>query len=282
MTVLVFGKTGQVARELAQYSDVRCLDRADADLLQPLNCGNIIRRLQPEVVINAAAFTGVDEAEQDEALATVINGDAPAAMAVACAEMAVPFVHISTDYVFDGTGSTAFAPDHETCPLGAYGRSKQVGERGVVAAGGKYAILRTSWVYSRHGKNFLKTMLRLSETRDQLGIVNDQIGGPTPAAAIAAACYAIAGGLLSGSGGAGIYHFSGMPEVSWADFAAEIFAQSGRQVTITEILTQDYPTPAKRPLNSRLNCDSLKEQFGILRPDWRTGLEQLCKDIEVN
>ena len=191
-------------------------------------------------------------------------------------------LYISTDYVFDGTGSTAFAPDHETCPLGAYGRSKQVGERGVVAAGGKYAILRTSWVYSRHGKNFLKTMLRLSETRDQLGIVNDQIGGPTPAAAIAAACYAIAGGLLSGSGGAGIYHFSGMPEVSWADFAAEIFAQSGRQVTITEILTQDYPTPAKRPLNSRLNCDSLKEQFGILRPDWRTGLEQLCKDIEVN
>ena len=213
MTVLVFGKTGQVARELAQYSDVRCLDRADADLSQPLHCGNMIRRLQPEVVINAAAFTGVDEAEQDEALATVINGDAPAAMAVACAEMAVPFVHISTDYVFDGTGSTAFVPDHETCPLGAYGRSKQVGERGVVAAGGKYAILRTSWVYSRHGKNFLKTMLRLSETRDQLGIVNDQIGGPTPAAAIAAACYAMAGGLLSGSGGAGIYHFSGMPEV---------------------------------------------------------------------
>ena len=198
MTVLVFGKTGQVARELAQYSDVRCLDRADADLSQPLHCGNMIRRLQPEVVINAAAFTGVDEAEQDEALATVINGDAPAAMAVACAEMAVPFVHISTDYVFDGTGSTAFAPDHETCPLGAYGRSKQAGERGVFAAGGKYAILRTSWVYSRHGKNFLKTMLRLSETRDQLGIVNDQIGGPTPAAAIAAACYAIAGGLLSG------------------------------------------------------------------------------------
>ena len=168
MTVLVFGKTGQVARELAQYSDVRCLDRADADLSQPLHCGNMIRRLQPEVVINAAAFTGVDEAEQDEALATVINGDAPAAMAVACAEMAVPFVHISTDYVFDGTGSTAFAPDHETCPLGAYGRSKQVGERGVVAAGGKYAILRTSWVYSRHGKNFLKTMLRLRSNDNKL------------------------------------------------------------------------------------------------------------------
>ena len=219
MTVLVFGKTGQVARELAQYSYVRCLDRADADLSQPLHCGNMIRRLQPEVVINAAAFTGVDEAEQDEALATVINGDAPAAMAVACAEMAVPFVHISTDYVFDGTGSTAFAPDHETCPLGAYGRSKQVGERGVVAAGGKYAILRTSWVYSRHGKNFLKTMLRLSETRDQLGIVNDQIGGPTPAAAIAAACVVATpeGLAAAANGGEGRPK---MPFPAWAQGSA--------------------------------------------------------------
>ena len=281
MTVLVFGKTGQVARELAHYSDVRCLDRAEADLSKPAQCGRIIRRLKPAAVINAAAYTDVDGAEQDEVLATVINGDAPAAMALACAQMGVPFVQISTDYVFDGAGSTGFAPDHKTCPLGAYGRSKRMGERGVVAAGGTYAILRTAWVFSRHGTNFLKTMLRLSETREQLSIVNDQIGGPTPAAAIAKACHAMAGGLASGSGRVGIYHFSGTPEVSWADFAAEIFAQSGRQVTTTGIPSQEYPTPAKRTLNSRLNCDSLQEQFGILRPDWRAGLDQLCADIEV-
>ena len=281
MTVLVFGKTGQVARELAQYNDVRCLDRSAADLSQPAHCGEVIRRLRPDAVINAAAYTAVDHAEQEEALATVINGDAPAAMAQVCAELGVPFVHISTDYVFDGVGSAAFAPDHHTCPLGAYGRSKRSGELGVMAAGGQYAILRTAWVFSRYGTNFLKTMLRLSATSDQLKIVNDQVGGPTPAAAIAAACHSIAGGLATGTGRAGVYHFSGTPEVSWADFAAEIFAQSARQVTITGIATQDYPTPAQRPLNSRLNCDSLRAQFGLVRPDWRAGLGQLCADIEV-
>ena len=281
MTVLVFGKTGQVARELAQYNDVRCLDRSEADLSQTAHCGEVIRRLRPNAVINAAAYTAVDHAEQEEALATVINGDAPAAMAQVCAELGVPFVHISTDYVFDGAGSAAFAPDHHTCPLGAYGRSKRSGELGVMAAGGQYAILRTAWVFSRYGTNFLKTMLRLSTTWDQLKIVNDQIGGPTPAAAIAAACHSIAGRLATGTGRAGVYHFSGTPEVSWADFAAEIFAQSARQVTITGIATQDYLTPAQRPLNSRLNCDSLREQFGLVRPDWRAGLSQLCADIEV-
>ena len=281
MTVLVFGKTGQVARELAQYNDVRCLDRSAADLSQPAHCGEVIRRLRPNSVINAAAYTAVDQAEQDEALATVINGDAPATMAQVCAELGVPFVHISTDYVFDGAGSAAFAPDHHTCPLGAYGRSKRSGELGVMAAGGQYAILRTAWVFSRYGTNFLKTMLRLSATRDQLKIVNDQVGGPTPAAAIATACHSIADGLATGTGRAGVYHFSGTPEVSWADFAAEIFAQSARQVTITGITTQNYPTLAQRPLNSRLNCDSLREQFGLVRPDWRAGLGQLCADIEV-
>ena len=277
----MFGKTGQVARELAQYGDVRCLDRSEADLSQPAHCGEVIRRLRPDAVINAAAYTAVDHAEQEEALATVINGDAPAAMAQVCAELGVPFVHISTDYVFDGAGSAAFAPDHHTCPLGAYGRSKRSGELGVMAAGGQYAILRTAWVFSRYGTNFLKTMLRLSATRAQLNIVNDQVGGPTPAAAIAAACHSIVGGLATGTGRVGVYHFSGTPEVSWADFAAEIFAQSARQVTITGIATQDYPTPAQRPLNSRLNCDSLRAQFGLVRPDWRAGLGQLCADIEV-
>ena len=281
MKIVVFGKTGQVARVLAQYPDVICLIRSAADLTQPEQCAKMIRQYRPDAVINAAAYTQVDGAETEEVLATVLNADAPTAMAAACAAIGVGFVHISTDYVFDGTGTSAMLPEHQSQPLGAYGRSKRHGESGVIAAGGRYVILRTSWAFSSHGTNFLKTMLRLYQTRDALNIVSDQIGGPTPAAAIAAACHAIVHALVTGTGASGIYHFSGRPDVSWASFAAEIFAQSGRKVAITAIATKDYTTPAKRPLNSRLNCNSLQQALGIQRPDWRSGLADLCKEIEV-
>ena len=266
---------------MAQYPDVICLIRSAADLTQPEQCAKMIRQYRPDAVINAAAYTQVDGAETEEVLATVLNADAPTAMAAACAAIGVGFVHISTDYVFDGTGTSAMLPEHQSQPLGAYGRSKRHGESGVIAAGGRYVILRTSWAFSSHGTNFLQTMLRLYQTRDALNIVSDQIGGPTPAAAIAAACHAIVHALVTGTGASGIYHFSGRPDVSWASFAAEIFAQSGRKVAITAIATKDYTTPAKRPLNSRLNCDSLQQAFGIQRPDWRSGLADLCKEIEV-
>jgi dTDP-4-dehydrorhamnose reductase len=186
MKTLVFGKSGQVATELARQSDVIALARDAADLSDPAACAAAIRAHAPEAVINAAAYTAVDKAEEEEDLATTINGAAPTAMAKTCAELGIPFVHISTDYVFDGSGDMARTTDAPTAPLGAYGRSKLAGEVGVTGAGGAFAILRTSWVVSAHGSNFVKTMLRVGPARGQLRVVDDQIGGPTPAADIAA------------------------------------------------------------------------------------------------
>jgi dTDP-4-dehydrorhamnose reductase len=283
MAVLVFGKTGQVATELARVGgdDVVCLGRAEADLADPDACAAIIRDTDATGVINAAAYTAVDNAEDEEALATVINGDAPAAMARAAAERGLPFVHISTDYVFDGSGVKPWLPEDETAPLGAYGRSKLAGERGVVAAGGTFAILRTSWVFSSHGSNFVKTMLRLAETKDHLTIVEDQIGGPTEAGDIARACLAVARGLSGATGQGGIYHFSGRPDVSWADFAREIFAQADLKVSVEGIPASAYPTKAKRPGNSRMDCSSLQASFGVTRPDWRESLGRVLADLST-
>ena len=190
--ILVFGQTGQVATEIARRApDATFLGRAAADLSDPEACAAAIGRHRPEAVINAAAYTAVDRSEEEEDLARTVNGAAPGAMARACADLGIPFVHVSTDYVFDGEGETPFAPGDPTAPLGAYGRTKLAGEEAVRGAGGCHAILRTSWVFSAHGGNFVKTMLRLSESRDALSIVDDQIGGPTPAADIAAACLSI-------------------------------------------------------------------------------------------
>jgi dTDP-4-dehydrorhamnose reductase len=230
-------------------------------------------------VINAAAYTGVDKAEEEEDLATTINGAAPAAMAGACAELGIPFVHISTDYVFDGSGDAPRAPDAPTAPLGAYGRSKLAGETGVVAAGGAYAILRTSWVVSAHGANFVKTMLRVGPARGSLRVVDDQIGGPTPAADIAAACLKIAAHLAERPGDAGIYHFAGAPDTSWAHFAEAIFEMAQLEVAVEHIPTTEYPLPAPRPLNSRLDCSTTEAVFGIPRPDWRAGLADILNDL---
>jgi dTDP-4-dehydrorhamnose reductase len=280
MRVLVFGQTGQVARELARRCPpgvtARFLGRAEADLTDPAACAAAIAAC--DVVINAAAWTAVDKAETDEAAATVVNGDAPAAMARACAALGLPFLHISTDYVFDGAGDQPFAVTHPVTPLGAYGRSKLAGERGVLAAGGKALILRTSWVVSAHGTNFVKTMLRLGAERDSLTVVADQIGGPTPAAAIADALYGAARAMAAGARG-GVHHFAGRPDTSWANFAREIMAQAGLACQITDIPSSAYPTPAKRPLNSRLDCSAFETAFGVPRPDWRAGLTDILQEL---
>lgn len=281
MKLLVFGRTGQVATELQARATVTALGRDQADLSDPDACAAFIRTADADAVINAAAYTAVDRAEDEEELATVINGRAPAAMARACAARGLPFVHISTDYVFDGSGTRPWRPDDPTGPLGAYGRSKLAGEQGILAAGGRFAILRTSWVFSAHGANFVKTMLRLSETRDHLTIVADQVGGPTAAGDIADACLALAHGLRLDQGEGGIFHFSGKPDVSWADFAREIFAQSGQAVTVENIPSSDFPTKAARPGNSRLDCTALKHQFGIVRPDWRASLAHVLRELKV-
>lgn len=279
MKLLVFGQTGQVARTLGRYDGVTCLSRQAADLRDPAACAAAIHASDADAVINAAAYTAVDAAEEDQAEAMAVNASAPSAMAAAAARKAVPFVHISTDYVFNGQGDRPWRPSDAPDPLGVYGATKLAGERGVAAADGPHAILRTSWVFSVHGRNFLKTMLGLSESRDHLTIVADQIGGPTPAAAIAEACVKIAEALKLEPDKSGIYHFSGAPEASWADFAREIFKAAGRSVTVEDIPTSAYPTPARRPLNSRLDCSSLTSQFGITRPNWQRATHDIVKAL---
>ena len=279
--ILVFGKTGQVATELRRFSGVMALGRDDVDLLDPAACSAAIRKHAPIAVINAAAYTAVDRAEGEEYIATVINGDAPTAMAEACAALGIPLVHISTDYVFNGTGNMPYCPIDATEPQNAYGRSKLAGEIGIRESGTVYAILRTSWVVSAHGVNFVKTMLRLSKTLDALNVVGDQIGGPTPARDIAAACLQMAKQLIQDPSKSGTYHFSGAPDVSWAEFASEIFSQAGRLMTVTPISTVEYPTPAKRPLNSRMECLTTEKVFRLARPNWQVGLKEILKDLEV-
>lgn len=278
--ILVFGKTGQVATELrALLPDAVFLGRDEADLSDPALCAQKIALLKPGAVINAAAYTAVDKAETDEEIAALVNGAAPTEMAKACAALGIPFVHISTDYVFDGSGETPFTPDHPTAPLGAYGRTKLLGENGIRAAGGTCAILRTSWVFSSHGNNFVKTMLRLGAERDKLTIVADQIGGPTPARAIAQACVEIANRLKTQPNTAGTYHFSGAPDVSWADFARAIFAEAGITCAVEDIPSSAYPTPAQRPGNSRMDCRSLKTAYGLDRPDWRAAVRTTINEV---
>ena len=284
MKLLVFGQTGQVARELVRRAPagvtVESLGRDRADLSDPSVCADAIMLSDADAVINAAAWTAVDQAETAEADATIINGAAPAAMARAAARHGIPFLHISTDYVFDGAGDAPFTPDHPTAPLGAYGRSKLAGEHGVRSAGGAHLILRTSWVVSAHGANFVKTMRRLGADRDTLNVVADQIGGPTPAADIADALITAARAMIDGHKG-GTHHFSGAPDTSWADFARAIMAGAGLTCQITDIPSSAYPTPAKRPQNSRLDCSAFMRDFGIARPDWRAGLTAILKELET-
>lgn len=280
--LLVIGRTGQVVRELQQLAPVLALGRDAADLAQPGACAAAIQAHRPRAVINAAAYTAVDRAEQDEPLATAINGTAPAEMATACAALNIPLVHISTDYVFPGTGQTPWAPDDAVAPANAYGRSKLVGEEGIRTSGCTHAILRTSWVFSALGTNFVKTMLRLSDTRDQISVVDDQIGGPTPARAIAAACLAIADQLQEAPEKTGTYHYSGAPDASWCSFARTIFSLTGRPTCVEGVPSSAWPTSAARPLNSRLECNTTTSVFGLPRADWHAGLKECLTELGVS
>ena len=275
MTILVFGKTGQVATELQALADVVAMGRGDADLAVRGQCATAISKYAPTAVINAAAYTAVDKAECERDLAFAINGDAVAEMAAACVEHGIPFVHISTDYVFDGSGDTPWRPDDATGPLGIYGASKLAGEEAIRVSGASFAILRTSWVFSPYGQNFVKTMLRLSETRGELTVVADQFGGPTPAKAIAQACLAIVAMLQNEPSKSGVYHFAGTPTVSWCEFAQAVFAAAGKSTKVLPIPSSDYPTPARRPSNSRLDCSQTSAVFGIEQPDWRPEIARI-------
>ncbi len=281
MTILVFGHTGQVATEIRQQggAGVITLGRGQADLSDPASCVAVIEAYAPDAVINAAAYTAVDRAEDEEDLALLINGKAPAAMAREAAARDIPFVHISTDYVFSGQGKAPSRPSDPVAPINAYGRTKLAGEEGVRAAHGTHVILRTSWVFSAHGNNFLKTMLRLGGERTSLNVVADQIGGPTAAGDIASACLSIAGQLAAKREKTGTYHFSGAPDTSWADFARRIMKRAGLGCEIHDIATTQYPTPATRPMNSRLDNSNTQSTFSLRQPDWDAGIDAVLKQL---
>jgi dTDP-4-dehydrorhamnose reductase len=288
MRVVVFGRTGQVARELARAAAARgvaltALGRENADLADPAACRAAIAATQADAVINAAAYTAVDRAEREPALARAINAAAPGAMAEACAARGLPFLHLSTDYVLDGRPGRPWREADAPGPLGVYGRSKLEGEAAVAAAGGEHVILRTAWVFSAYGGNFAKTMLRLGAERDAIRVVDDQIGGPTPARAIADALLTVADAFLAGRGTSGVFHFAGAPAVSWADFARAIFAlraeTGGPGPEIVAIPTSEYPTSARRPANSVLDCTRIAATYGIAQPDWRAGLAAVLEEL---
>ena len=287
MKILCFGQTGQVAIELARQApligaSIECLGRESADLTDPEACAALVTATDADVIINAAAYTAVDAAETDGATAQTVNGDAPGAMARAAAVRGLPFLHVSTDYVFDGAGNRPWREEDAVAPLGIYGATKLDGERQVTAAGGPHVILRTAWVYSAHGKNFVKTMLRVGAERESLSVVDDQRGGPTAAHEIARALLAIAASFHEGRGHSGIYHFAGSPACTWADFAEAIFAASSmpRRPVINRIPTSAYPTPARRPANSVLDCTRIRDVYSIGQPDWRTGLLKVISELE--
>jgi dTDP-4-dehydrorhamnose reductase len=285
MRVLVFGTTGQVAQELARRAAeqgvrIEALGRAEADLANPEACAAAVAATGADLVINAAAYTAVDRAESEPELAQRINAEAPGAMARAAAARGLPFLHVSTDYVFDGRPGRPWREDDPPAPLNASGASKLAGERAVAAAGGAAAILRTAWVFSAHGANFVKTMLRLGAERGHLRMVDDQRGGPTPAADIAEALLTMAAALSSGRGATGIFHFAGVPSVTWADFAEAIFAaRGGRPPVIERIPSSAYPVPAERPKNSVLDCGRVAQAYGIAQPDWRPRLREVIGDL---
>ena len=275
--ILVVGNNGQVALSLAEEGrkrglDLSCFGRTACDLMQPSAAAEFVRDKQPTAIINAAAYTAVDAAESDEANVIIMNATAPAALAAVARELSIPFIHISTDYVFDGEKPTAYLETDVTGPTGAYGRSKLLGEQQVMAANPDAVIVRTAWVYSPFGKNFLKTMLSLSD-REGLGVVADQTGNPTYAPDIASGLLDICKKLLRGQAPGGIYHMSGSGTTSWHGFAEHIFDSAAvhgtKHPTINALTTADYPTPAKRPANSSLNCDKLERTFGVRLPCWR-------------
>lgn len=279
--LLILGETGQVATALRRSADRAgfepvAVGRATVDL-SDVDASALLTHQRPDVVINAAAYTAVDRAESEVAMAMRLNCDLPSRIADACADAAVPLVHISTDYVFDGAKVSPYVESDPRNPLGVYGRSKAAGEEAVEAAGARSAIVRTAWVYGPDGANFLKTMLRLAGTQDELGVVDDQRGCPTRAQDVAEATLRLAHSLLSDSTAAtGIFHAAGEGDASWADFAEMIFAESasrgGPSARVRRITTAEFPTPAARPANSRLGGNRLETAVGWRPGPWRDAL----------
>ena len=281
LKILISGKTGQVAlelqKQLAGLGELIVLGRDELDLTQPEQIRQQVRAHTPDLIINAAAHTAVDKAESEPELAFAINATAPGVFAEEAAALGIPLIHYSTDYVFDGTKPAPYTEDDTPHPLGVYGQSKLAGERAIAATGAQHLILRTSWVYSAHGKNFLLTMQRLLQERPELGVVADQIGAPTWAGTIARSTRALIERWQSGQAGAwGVYHLTAQGETSWFGFTqaiAEPLIAAGKPcATLKPIPASAYPTPAARPQNSRLDCSRLDREWAVTQPDWHTAL----------
>jgi dTDP-4-dehydrorhamnose reductase len=288
MKVVVFGATGQLGRELARIAwpegyNIRFLDRAAADFAEPAIVSEHIRSAKPDVVINAAAYTAVDLAESHEREAYAANANAPAQIALACSEIGAGLIHISTDYVFDGTKTSPYVENDPIAPLGVYGQSKAAGEALIRNECPRHFILRTAWVYSPFGKNFVKTMMNLAVTKKEVRVVDDQIGSPTSAGDLASAIAHLVPHLQDGQAVWGTYHVTGDGEATWFEFAEAIFEDLGRRgferPNCIPIPTREYPTPAKRPANSRLNNDKFAGRFGKRLPHWRSSLARVLDEL---
>ena len=291
--ILIFGAAGQVGRELqrsfAGAGEIVACNRSSVDLSSEDQVRSTIRRVAPEVILNAAAYTAVDKAESEPELAMAINAVAPRVMAEEALRCNALLVHYSTDYVFDGTKSSPWIETDDTNPLSSYGASKLAGEEAIRKVGGRYLIFRTSWVYGPHGQNFLFTMLRLARQRDELRIVNDQLGAPTTSIALADATRSIVDGVLEEKSGpaedwAGVYHMTCSGSVSWCGFARAIFERAGdllegKLPRVVGIPSSEYPTPARRPQNSVLNCEKLRDRFSITLPSWQDALDTVMQQI---
>lgn len=293
MKILVAGAQGQLARALVERAQARggcevvALGRPQLDLLDKATIARAIETVRPDLVVNAAAYTAVDKAETDGEAAFALNCDGAGALAAATNAGGCPILHVSTDYVFDGTKPTPYVETDGTNPAGVYGRSKLAGEAAVAAANPRHLIVRTAWLYAPYGQNFLRTILRLARERPQLRVIADQHGNPTYAPHLADAILAIAGRLREGKAGAdvwGIYHAAASGETTRAGFAAAIVAAGARlgvpQIPVIPITTAEYPLPAKRPANSRLDCAKLGRTFGVYLPPWQQGVAECIERLD--
>jgi dTDP-4-dehydrorhamnose reductase len=276
LRILLTGRNGQVGweleRKLARLGAVHATDRAALDLADFDAIRRVVREAKPEVIVNAAAHTAVDQAESEPAAAMRLNAEAPGVLAEEAKRLGAMLVHYSTDYVFDGTSQAPYVESDATNPLSVYGRSKLEGERAIEAVDGRHLILRTSWVYSGRGKNFFLTMLRLAKERPELRVVDDQRGAPTWARSISEATAAILP-VAQGKGISGLFHFTAAGATTWFGFATEILRLAGLATRLTPIAAADYPTAARRPANSVLCNTKLQRDFGVALPEWRDALE---------
>ena len=278
MRILLTGATGQVGWELrktlAPLGEVKFFDRFGLDLADTPPLVATVRALQPAVIVNAAAYTAVDKAESERDLAFAINATAPRVLAEEAKRIGALLVHYSTDYVFDGEKASPYVEDDPTHPLSVYGASKLAGEQAIARSGCRHLTLRTSWVYGPRGRNFYLTMLRLAKERPELKVVDDQVGAPTSSAAIARATVAVLERARRSPAPGGLYHLTAAGATSWCGFAREIFAQAGLATPVVPIPTEQYPTPARRPRNSRLDCARLRHAFGVSLGPWQEGLAE--------